>query len=60
MRLFYERLNAIRDYHRRFPNAVDPAFAAAEAQSAPPEVKITFTEEEFRGRYVDLNVLHER
>ena len=63
---FYKQLNAIKDFHRRYPNEpvenLERAYkrkAPGEGESATMEVDNMFTGEEAYGKFLDLTTLHE-
>lgn len=63
---FYKQLNAIKDFHRRYPNEpvenLERAYkrkVPGEGESATIEVDNMFTGEEAFGRFLDLTTLHE-
>ncbi|PWN34233.1 uncharacterized protein FA14DRAFT_161694 [Meira miltonrushii] len=69
MEEFYNRLNRIRDYHKKYPNAMPDAFTidtenAEGAQDTDMESGIDnidrmFSGEEMGGRFIDLYIQHD-
>lgn len=56
---FYERLNEVRDYHRRYPKN-DVTEAENDEDTLKLEPSVEFSGEEAFGKYVDLHELYNR
>ncbi|KAJ3328122.1 hypothetical protein HDU76_010547 [Blyttiomyces sp. JEL0837] len=60
---FYQRLRAIKDYHRRYPNeTVEPMeleFVKRDPEQEQEELDALFSGEEHHGRFLDLNGVFE-
>ncbi|TPX40422.1 hypothetical protein SeMB42_g06009 [Synchytrium endobioticum] len=61
---FYQRLRAIKDYHRRYPNEgyepFEAEFINRDTEKEAEELEACFTGEEALGKYLDLHVRFEQ